>query len=985
MGAELADGLSKSALGDTDIATANEVLSAIARVQSEFMSGVGGSQREAFDELLDTVLRLTHSEYGFIGEVLHEHGQPYLKTWAISDIAWDDQTRAAYEANVAQGLEFRNLETLFGHSLKTGERVISNAPAGHRAAGSLPDGHPELRAYAGIPLRSHGEFVALLGLANRPGGYSDAMLDECAPLLQTIGDLIHARRVSRARDDALRRLAASEHRFNLALDGISAGIWEIDLETGRLFTSNRLLEIIGRPASREDSRGTYAEDGLELLLSRVHPDDRERVRIGLERTWKTRKPFEMSYRYAHADGHYLHLFVRGQAEWGAGGEPVRMAGSAEDITERMRLVEIEERTRTRLSAVTELGGIGSWEIDLVTGDVEWDATARRIFEVAPDAVITREALIDFVPDDERADVRETIEALAGDIGTWDIELPMQTRTGRRIWVQVVGKPVMSHGQAVKLIGSFRDITERRCREAELATLSKRLSMALEASAVGVWEFGIDEPYFWWDEACNRIFGHEGHTGEMTFQHWRDCVHPDDFHRVMAQVDEATESRGPVCFEYRIILPDGEVRHIRVNAAIIERFDGKRVITGTNFDITGDVRTAQELDRRRKEAEQANAAKSQFLANMSHEIRTPLNGVLGMAQLLKMTGLDEKQAGFVETLQSSGRALLDLIEDVLDISKIESGMVEIASAPFDLHDMVADALRVVEPMAREKGLAVSCQVAPDVPAVVEGDKTRLRQVLINIAGNAVKFTEAGAVDVRVETAANGRIFFEVEDTGPGIPEDRLEHVFDRFAQVDGSSTRKHGGTGLGLTICREIVQLSGGEIGVDSRLGEGARFWFELPLPPAEIEDDPAADGADSRPEERGAVREGRILVVDDVETNRVVAAALVRNMGHEVDTAADGLEALEALANCRYDAVLMDIQMPGMSGGETIERIRQSGEDWAGMPVFAVTADATTGARERYLALGATGYLSKPLDLESVRRVLDEALSPPPAERAETG
>jgi PAS domain S-box-containing protein len=959
-------------LTDADAATAHEVLAAIARVQSEFISGAG-SENKTFDDLLQTVLRLTKSEYGFIGEVRHEAGQPYLKCWAISNIAWDAETEAFVAANAPTGLEFRNLDTLFGHTLKTGERVIADDPSGHPQAGGLPEGHPALNAYAGIPLHSHGEFVAMLGLANRPGGYSDTVLAEFAPLLQTIGDLIHARRMSRARDDALTRLAESEHRFNLALDGISAGIWELDLDTGRLFTSNRLSEIVGRSASTDDPRGSYVEDGLDLLLSRVHPDDRERVREGLERTWTTRDPFEMTYRYSHADGRYLHLFVRGQAEWDADGKPVRMAGSAEDITERMELVEIEERTRARLGAVTELSGIGSWEVDLVTGKMEWDATCRRIFELGPEVEIDWALLTELVPEECREDVRATVDEFLGSPASWDVELPMQTAKGRRIWVQVVGKPVMVDGVPVKLIGSYRDVTERRLREAELATLSSRLSMALEASEVGVWEFGIDDPYFWWDEACNRIFGHAGDNGEMTFQRWRDCVHPDDFHRVMGQVDEAIASGGPVCFEYRIVMPDGDIRHVRVNAAVLERFDGTRVIGGTNFDITRDVLTAQEIDRRRKEAEQANAAKSQFLANMSHEIRTPLNGVLGMGQLLKMTSLDPQQAGFVETLQSSGRALLGLIEDVLDISKIESGMVEIASAPFDLHDMVADALRVVEPMAREKGLVVGCDVAPEVPVMVLGDATRLRQVLINIAGNAVKFTETGHVTVRISAAADAHIRFEVEDSGPGIPEDRLEHVFDRFAQVDDSVTRKHGGTGLGLTICREIVQLAGGEIGVDSTLGQGACFWFELPLPQA-ADSVPEADEADAGPAE--PVAAGRILVVDDVETNRVVAAALVRSLGHEVDTAGDGLEAIEALVNGRYDAVLMDIQMPVMSGEETIARIRESGERWADLPIFAVTADATAGARERYLDLGATGYLSKPLDLESVRRAVNGALEP---------
>ena len=600
----MADRHSTPALENADIATANEVLAAIARVQSVFISGEG-AEREAFDDLLEMVLRLTKSEYGFIGEVLQDAGRPYLKTWAITDISWNAQTREFYETNEASGLEFRNLDTLFGYSLKTGDRVIANTPAEHAAAGGLPPGHPPLNAYAGIPLHSHGEFVALLGLANRPDGYTDAALKDISPLLQTIGDIIYARRISRDRDNALQRLAESERRFSLAIAGMTAGIWEVDLVNNELFTSNRLLEIIGRPPSAED-RGTYARDGLELLLSRIHPDDRKRVYKALQHAWTTCEPLEIAYRFEHADGHYLHLHVRGQAEQDTSGCAIRMAGSAEDITEKMRLVEVEERTRARLAAVTELSGIGSWEVDLVTGAVEWDATTRRILEVPPHREITREDLISFISEEARADVRTSVDGFVGDLGSWDMEVPMVTAGGRHIWVQVVGKPVIADGRAIKLIGSYRDVTERRSREAEMATLSSRLSMALEASAVGVWEFGIDTPHFWWDEACNRIFGREGFDEEMTFQKWRECVHPDDFHHVMEVVDEAIESGGPASFEYRIVLPDDSVRHVRVSASIVRRYDGSRVISGTNFDITDDVNTARELDRRRKEAEQANA-------------------------------------------------------------------------------------------------------------------------------------------------------------------------------------------------------------------------------------------------------------------------------------------------------------------------------------------------------------------------------------------
>jgi PAS domain S-box-containing protein len=956
-----------SHVAERQLKSSNELLEAIARVQGDYLADVASVQ-QAFERLLRVILDFTGSEYGFIGDILEDERGRYLSTRVFTDIAWTDEIRSRYAMPEGGGLEFRDPDTLIGHALRTGERVISNEPKHDQRAGGLPSGHPPIHAFAAIPLYSLGELVAMVGIANRPGGFTDSIIQSCDPLLQTIGNLIHARRSAIAHEDALARLASSERRFNLAMDGITAGIWELDLVQGTLFTSDRLLEIIGRRPSQGDALGTYATDGLDLLLSRVHPQDREKVDAGLKRTWATRKPFEMTYRYRHGDGHYLHLFVRGQAEWDENGRAVRMAGSAEDITDRMRLVESEERIRARLGAVTELGGIGSWEVDLATGCSECDGITRRIFGIDDDIEFDLDTALGFFPDCAREQLQEAYRRSAEEGDPWDLELPFDGLDGRQLWVRTVGKPVVERGKAVKLIGSFQDISDRRQREEELATVSNRLSLALETSGVGVWEYRTGPGSFWWDEACTKMFGREGAGDTMTFRSWKNRVHPEDLPKVMTAFDQAIETGQPCNLEYRIVLPGDQVRHIRVNAIARTRLDGMKVISGTNIDITGDVTTAQELDRRREEAEAANAAKSQFLANMSHEIRTPLNGVLGMAQILKMTGLDEKQAGFVETLQSSGRALLALIEDVLDISKIESGMAELSRTAFDLPGMVREVLDVVDPTAREKGIDVALELAPAVPARVVGDEKRMRQVLINIVGNAAKFTETGRVDVRVTRARGNVVRFEVRDTGPGIPEDRLDHVFDRFAQVDDSTTRKHGGTGLGLAICREIVELAGGQIGVDSKPGEGTCFWFEVPMPDA---------GAAEReaPAETAACLEapvprGRILVVDDVETNRVVAAALVGKAGHDVETAANGHEALKALETGHFDAVLMDIQMPVMSGEEAIARIRNSGKPYAHMPVFAVTADATTGARERYLHTGATGYLAKPLDLASIDAAL---------------
>jgi len=801
----------------------NRILDSLTEVQTRFINSEGNS-RQAFDALLERVLELTLSEYGFIGEILDDGDSPYLKTWAITNIAWNDETRVFYADNAPQGLEFRNLSTLFGYTIRTGERILTANAAEHEEAGGVPPGHPDLVTYAGIPLYSHGEFVAMLGVANRPGGYSDALIERLAPLLQSIGNLIHAFRVSRSRDKVLRRL----------------------------------------------------------------------------------------------------------------------------------------------EAVTELGEIGSWEVDVKARRTDWDPITRAIHEVDKHYQPDLESAIDFYAPEARTIITEAIETATAEKTSWDLELPFITAKGNRRWVRAAGKPIEERGEVVRLLGSFQDVTERRAREEELKEVSTRLAMSLESSAIGAWEYCLSTKSHTWDETTRRLYGYSADAAIPQADEFEARIHPDDREKVLAQIQTAFETGGSISSEFRFDGFDGKLRHLRSYGLLMQRDDGPPILTGFNYDVTADVEVAQELDSRREEAEAANLAKSQFLANMSHEIRTPLNGVMGMTQLLRETDLDEAQESYINTLRASGQALLDLIEDVLDIAKIESGTIELRQDAFEMDALVADALAIIKPSAEAKSLTLALVRDPDVPARVIGDEKRVRQVLINMLGNAAKFTEAGTISVRLSCGDGNRIRITVVDTGPGIPHDQLHCVFDRFAQVDDSATRQHGGTGLGLAICRELVELAGGDVGVDSALGAGSSFWFELPLPKAGSEPAPAARAAQTYRETRHEPAFGRVLIVDDVATNQLVAAAFVRQAGYEVTLADNGQAALDRLAEDRFDVVLMDMQMPVMSGEEAIQRIREMDTDYRNVTIFVLTADATFGARERYLECGADGYLSKPLNRDEV-------------------
>ncbi len=370
--------------------------------------------------------------------------------------------------------------------------------------------------------------------------------------------------------------------------------------------------------------------------------------------------------------------------------------------------------------------------------------------------------------------------------------------------------------------------------------------------------------------------------------------------------------------------------------------------------------AHELEEASRKAEQANIAKAQFLATISHEIRTPMNGVLGTTELLLATPLEGRQRRLAETAHHSATALLALIDDVLDLSRIEASKLTLQSTSFDLRALVSEAAELMATTARGKPLALSCTISAALPERVEGDPMRLRQVLVNLLHNAVKFTERGGIALEVivldDSDDSVRLLFEVRDTGIGLAEDQFDSVFDAFTQVDGSSTRRHGGTGLGLAIVKELAELMGGQVGVDSRLEEGSTFWFEVSLKKGAVpaaNPDPATANA--------PLLAAHILLAEDDAVNQMVVEEMLTSMGCVVDVVDDGDAACVAAARTAYDLIFMDCHMPVLDGFEATRRIRAAADGGPHTPIVALTADALAGDRERCLASGMDDYMTKPV------------------------
>jgi CheY-like chemotaxis protein len=383
--------------------------------------------------------------------------------------------------------------------------------------------------------------------------------------------------------------------------------------------------------------------------------------------------------------------------------------------------------------------------------------------------------------------------------------------------------------------------------------------------------------------------------------------------------------------------------------------------------------------------------------MSHEIRTPMNGVLGMAELLARSELNAKQKMFTDIIVKSGNALLTIINDILDFSKIEAGKMTLEQVDVDVRELVEEVTGLLAGQARDKGLKLGFEIDPAVPSAVTGDPVRIRQVLINLVGNAVKFTERGEVAISVQRmdaateAARGhdcRLSFSVRDTGIGLSPEACEKLFQPFTQADGSTTRRFGGTGLGLAISRRLVGMMGGEIGIESTLELGSRFWFELRLELAAQAHGAAPETAPPDSGEHRTPLPGRVLLVEDNGVNQEIGMAMLQAMGCEVDLAADGREAIEATRSKAYDLVLMDCQMPDVDGFEATRAIRAREREQSGskaarrLPIVALTANAMSGDREQCTAAGMDDYLSKPFTQAQLRAVIQTWVSDPRAAAA---
>ncbi len=716
------------------------------------------------------------------------------------------------------------------------------------------------------------------------------------------------------------------------------------------------------------------------LLSCFHPDERAEVSQVFAQADSNSKPH--THRFMKADGSFFWF------KWQFTADETNNAYCilGEDVSE-------SKRVSSALKVLESVTDTGYWEIDLDTSYLYWSDYVHRIHETDPATFKPKlEDGLKFFPPDAIQSLTSALQTLEQTGEPYSIDLNFISSRGKNLIVNARGFSEVINGRVVRNFGTFKDLTMQKEDEIARQGLEQRVVLALQAAKIGVWEYDIVNDKLIWDDRLFEIFGRDKASFKGVLTDWSNCVYPDDLAEAQDAFAASINNHSYFNHEFRVVTETGNIRSVLGMAACIYDANNNPIkATGVNLDLTEANKIKNELkaisERAQKNAmlaekmaEKAKAAdiqKSAFLANISHEIRTPISGVIGLVDMLlddaELRAIsEEKRQYYLGLIKNSSQHLLNIITDILDFSKIEAGKISISSQQFNLTKLIGELIDDFSHRATEKGLTFDYQSVGMENELCIGDPHRLRQILYNLLGNALKFTTAGKISVRArlnkKADGNAKFICTIIDTGIGIQEDSKASLFEAFEQVDSSATRRAQGTGLGLPISRKLLELMGGSVNVDSEFGVGSNFTINVPFGISDKSNASYSAMANTETDDTNnhTFENCHALVAEDNDINQVVIQNLLAQLNIKCTLAADGEEALEYLESngaAQYNLILMDCQMPKLDGFETTRMIREDDKyrKVKNIPIIALTANAMKSDKEKCLNAGMNGYLAKPV------------------------
>ncbi|MDR9498042.1 MAG: PAS domain-containing protein [Hydrogenovibrio sp.] len=714
-----------------------------------------------------------------------------------------------------------------------------------------------------------------------------------------------------------------------------------------------------------------AKESADAVFQAIHSDDRGSVEQSIRHSAETLTEWQQEYRVRLPSGDIIWVIGQAVPQKLDDGS-ILWHGYIFDITERKREQLALEEAQNRYRLTMEAAQTGLWSWDLLTDNIVWTDEMFTQLGYAPQAfAVTLDRFASMVHPEDRdrmfAQVQQQIEQL----GSFTQQFRVQHQSGGWTWIEGRGRNTEfdDSGQPIKMMGTHTQIDEQKRTQQALEESEAHFRTLFEMypDATVLFDTETHRPVRFNRRAHEQLGYSADEFAQLSISDFEVLETPEE----VAGHVKAIRENGYDDFETQHRCKNGDLLDIHVTVKLID-IQGDAHLLSVFRDIT-QIKTYQaELEAAKKAAESANQAKSDFLANMSHEIRTPMNGIIGMSELGEATEDADKLKGYLHQVNHSGRQLLGIINDILDFSKIEAGKLLIDPVPFSLKEMAANLRSLFAPMAIDKGLELDVRVSEQLAGAYDSDGMRLRQVLTNLIGNAIKFTASGRVTLTIEPETSQvpqieetpLVRFWVEDTGIGLTESQKGILFQPFQQADVSTTRSHGGTGLGLVISQRLVQALGGEsIEVHSVYGEGSQIGFSLPMTPCGADQ---LEAERSQDDQHVTTLQGHVLLVEDNAINQQVAQAQLTRLGLTCELAENGREAVEKGRSGRFDLVLMDIQMPEMDGYEATRRLRELGFDGQSLPIVALTAAAMVEDRRKALSHGMNDHVGKPLQLNSL-------------------